>query len=119
MQKPQQRFVVMLRFGAFQSQHAGQCIGMTGGHVDEHDIPLHVINSLEYESSGTLCDGVPDCLKAVRAQLRRQADVIKVALRSGPAALRRLTSSSPCFWSMAEALCWTLLLLGRRYGIRS
>ena len=50
---------------------------MTGGHTDEHDLPLNVVNSREYESFGTLCDGVSNCLKAVREQLRRQADVIK------------------------------------------
>ena len=57
---------------------------MTGGHTDEHQIPLHIAASRDWEGLGDLCDGVPECLKAVRKNLRMQADVIKVVYLSIP-----------------------------------
>jgi len=64
-------------------QYAGRFIGMTGGHTDLHTLPLGVVTSSDWEGSGTLCDGVPECLKRTREQLRQQADVIKVMTSGG------------------------------------
>mmetsp|Transcript_39606 Transcript_39606/g.112321 ORF Transcript_39606/g.112321 Transcript_39606/m.112321 type:complete len:499 (-) Transcript_39606:298-1794(-) len=63
--------------------YAGRCIGMTGGHADEHTVPLEIVRSDAWRGLGTLCDGVPDCLKAVRENLRMRADVIKVMTSGG------------------------------------
>lgn len=63
--------------------YAGRFIGMTGGHTDLHTLPLGVVTSSDWEGSGTLCDGVPECLKRTREQLRQQADVIKVMTSGG------------------------------------
>jgi len=61
---------------------AGQALSQTGGHGDLHSFPLEVVsrwgNLFSY-----LCDGVPECLKGVRTQLRSGAKVIKVLASGG------------------------------------
>jgi len=58
---------------------------MTGGHTDDQLMPLDEFQRLDAQrlSGGTLCDGVPECLKRVRENLRMQADVIKVMTTGG------------------------------------
>eukprot|EP00958_Prasinococcus_capsulatus_P009496 scaffold926_cov408-Prasinococcus_capsulatus_cf.AAC.25 len=65
--------------------YAAQCIGMTGGHTDSQLDPLNEVAGVVgcMEPGGALCDGVPDCLKKTRQQLRKQADVIKVMTTGG------------------------------------
>ena len=63
---------------------AGAILSTTGGHGDLHSYPLEWLQS--YGASGgmlELCDGVPECLKATRTQLRRNARVIKVCASGG------------------------------------
>jgi len=63
---------------------AGSILSTTGGHGDLHSYPLDWV--LDYEASGgwlSVCDGVPECLKATRKQLRRNAKVIKVCASGG------------------------------------
>ncbi len=63
---------------------AGAILSPTGGHADLHDLPLEWFHDLPVrERVGRLCDGVPDCMKAVREQLRIGADVIKVCASGG------------------------------------
>jgi len=62
---------------------AGSILSMTGGHGDIHDIPLSLMNSSERVVDLELCDGVSECLRAVRRQLRRGARVIKVCATGG------------------------------------
>lgn len=60
-------------------------ISMTGGHGDAHDTPLPVVKAA-IESYGLplyICDGVDECIKAVRQQLRRGASCIKVLASGG------------------------------------
>jgi imidazolonepropionase-like amidohydrolase len=61
---------------------AGSILSMTGGHGDLHSYPLAWLTG---EDNGMLelCDGVPECLKATRKQLRRNAKVIKVCASGG------------------------------------
>jgi imidazolonepropionase-like amidohydrolase len=62
----------------------GAILSTTGGHGDIHDLPLdwvHQLNAREGEM--WLCDGVAECIKAVRAQLRLGARVIKVCASGG------------------------------------
>ena len=49
----------------------GAVLSTTGGHGDLHTIPLDWVHNIS-ETSGELwlCDGVPECIRAVRAQLR-------------------------------------------------
>lgn len=60
---------------------AGQVLSTTGGHADIHSIPLDVIHDVPHV--GILCDGVPEVTKAVRANLRRNAKVIKICASGG------------------------------------
>ncbi|GMQ85316.1 MAG: amidohydrolase family protein [Acidimicrobiia bacterium] len=60
---------------------AGDVLSTTGGHGDTHAFPLDWVQS--GSGFGVLCDGVPECLKAVRLQLRGGARVIKVCASGG------------------------------------
>merc|ERR1719446_1446819 len=58
---------------------------MTGGHTDDQLFPLEEYRKLDrwHMSGGALCDGVPECLRRVRENLRMQADVIKIMTTGG------------------------------------
>jgi imidazolonepropionase-like amidohydrolase len=63
---------------------AGTCLSTTGGHADLHSYPLAWIQDYGKDESGLrLTDGVDDCMRAVREQLRRNAKVIKVCASGG------------------------------------
>ena len=64
--------------------YAGQILSTTGGHGDEHDVPLECVAAAGADRMiGYLCDGVPECLKAVRIQIRNGASLIKVCTSGG------------------------------------
>ena len=69
----------------FHFHYAGRAIGMTGGHADAQDIPTWVYQRMdeEHDAVGAICDGVPECLKRTRENLRMQADVIKIMSSGG------------------------------------
>ena len=69
---------------------AGAILSMTGGHGDIHDIPISLMQSNERVVDLELCDGVPECIRAVRRQLRRGARVIKVCATGGVLSLDNL-----------------------------
>lgn len=63
---------------------AGAWLSVTGGHGDLAEFPLPWIRELgRTEPSTRLCDGVDDCVTAVREQLREGAEVIKVFASGG------------------------------------
>lgn len=64
---------------------AGSILSTTGGHGDIHGLPLDYVTSLGSRGFvfSELCDGVPGCLLAVRKQLRRGAQVIKICASGG------------------------------------
>lgn len=58
----------------------------TGGHGDGHSVPLDTFkDACSHGMVFEVCDGVPECLKAVRLQLRKGARVIKVCASGGVA----------------------------------
>ena len=59
---------------------AGQAITPTGGHGDIHGFRQEVLNEL---ASTGVCDGADGCRAAVRRQVKRGADVIKVTATGG------------------------------------
>lgn len=61
---------------------AGTVLSTTGGHADVHSIPLEALDAMKTDF-GSLCDGVPECLKAVRRNLRMNAKVIKICASGG------------------------------------
>jgi imidazolonepropionase-like amidohydrolase len=60
---------------------AGTVLSTTGGHGDTHGYPLEWVH--DGGGFGIMADGVPECLKAVRLQLRRNARVIKICASGG------------------------------------
>jgi imidazolonepropionase-like amidohydrolase len=64
------------------SSHA--ILSITAGHGDLHSQPLSlVLDSIAHGVPLGLCDGVPECIKAVREQIRRGAKVIKICATGG------------------------------------
>ena len=63
---------------------AGDLISQTGGHADLHTYSTGCVADLA-ERGGWMrtCDGVADCLRAVRLQLRRNARLIKICASGG------------------------------------
>lgn len=63
---------------------AGAVLSPTGGHADLHMYPVGWVCDLA-DRIGMLrqCDGVPECLRAVRLQLREGARLIKVCASGG------------------------------------
>jgi imidazolonepropionase-like amidohydrolase len=62
----------------------GAILSQTGGHGDLHALPLGWVDDLcRHGGPLALCDGVPECLKAVRMQLRLGAKVIKICASGG------------------------------------
>ena len=63
---------------------SGGALSTTGGHADIHAFPLDMVHALaEAKIASAICDGVPECLKAVRKQLRLNARVIKICASGG------------------------------------
>jgi imidazolonepropionase-like amidohydrolase len=59
-------------------------ISQTGGHADNHELPLNVWkDACEKRVPCHLCDGPDECQKAVRLQLREGADFIKICASGG------------------------------------
>ena len=62
---------------------AGALLSATGGHGDIHSLPERFVTGCDRFGDLEICDGVPDCLRAVRRQLRQGAKVIKVCATGG------------------------------------
>jgi imidazolonepropionase-like amidohydrolase len=63
---------------------AGSILSITGGHGDLHCYPLSWVNEFsQFGGMVRLADGVPECMLAVREQLRMGARVIKVCASGG------------------------------------
>ena len=60
---------------------AHKAICVTGGHYDLHFLPLDHVRMMK--GNFRLADGVDDCRKAVREQLREGADFIKICTTGG------------------------------------
>jgi len=65
---------------------AGSYLSPTGGHGDNHSLPLEWVKKgrpFGWGMDGRLADGVPECLAATREQLRARADFIKICTGGG------------------------------------
>ena len=63
---------------------AGSILSQTGGHADIHSASIATV--ADFSAHGgmlQLCDGVAECLRAVRLQLRKGARVIKICASGG------------------------------------
>lgn len=64
----------------------GQALSITGGHGDVHQLPLNFVCyncRVLSNSCSTIVDGVSECLKETRNQLRNSADFIKIHATGG------------------------------------
>jgi len=63
---------------------AGTALSVTGGHGDAHAYPLEYVHYMarQLDVPGP-CDGVPECLQAVRKVLRLGAPIIKICASGG------------------------------------
>jgi imidazolonepropionase-like amidohydrolase len=62
----------------------GAILSTTGGHGDLHSLPLPwMLDLCARDVQFRLCDGVPECLRAVREQLRLNARAIKICASGG------------------------------------
>ena len=62
----------------------GAILSTTGGHGDLHTVPLEWVHDLNRrDGEERLCDGVDECVRAVREQLRLNARVIKICASGG------------------------------------
>jgi imidazolonepropionase-like amidohydrolase len=62
---------------------AGRAFSQTAGHVDMHQLPRDWLD--DERMIGVLADGVPECRKKVREELRRGVDVVKIMTTGGMA----------------------------------
>jgi imidazolonepropionase-like amidohydrolase len=63
---------------------AGSILSQTGGHADVHGLPVDWVHGATEDGRFLqLCDGVDECRRAVRLQLRKNARVIKVCASGG------------------------------------
>lgn len=94
---------------------AAQSLSTTGGHMDPRngvndDMDAHM-------STHHLCDGAADCRRAVRMQISRGADVIKIAttggVNSGTGLMTRMEQDE------AEALIRTAHAYGKKVAVHS
>ncbi|MDP8993703.1 MAG: amidohydrolase family protein [Pseudomonadota bacterium] len=97
---------------------AGSGISTTTGHMDP---TLGMREELhEAVSRGmTTCDGVDDCRRAVRRQIARGVDVIKIATTGGVNSRIGLGLGAQMFEDEARALIETAHLYGRRVAVHA
>ncbi|WP_371195278.1 amidohydrolase family protein [Glaciecola sp. SC05] len=91
---------------------AGNPIAINGGHGDfTHSFKESVANVLR--TSG-VCDGVTECRKAVRDQIRRKADHIKLTATAGVLSDSNAGLEQQFFEDELSAIMDTAKLMGRR-----
>lgn len=94
---------------------AGQSISTSGGHMDGRNGTNDAVDA--HQSTHHLCDGAADCRRAVRLQVSRGADVIKIAttggVNSGTGLLTRMEQDE------AEALIRTAHAYGKKVAVHS
>jgi imidazolonepropionase-like amidohydrolase len=90
---------------------AGAAISPTGGHGDIHGFREDVMHVLVTES---ICDGVDDCRRAVRTQVKAGADVIKVTATGGVLSNTASGLSQQFFDDELKAIADTAHMLGKK-----
>jgi imidazolonepropionase-like amidohydrolase len=90
---------------------AGASISPTGGHGDVHGFREDVMHVMASES---ICNGVDDCRRAVRTQVKAGADVIKVTATGGVLSNTASGLGQQFFDDELKAIADTAHLLGKK-----
>lgn len=94
---------------------AGRSLSTTGGHMDGRNGTNDLVDA--HASTQHLCDGAADCRRAVRLQISRGADLIKIAttggVNSGTGLMTRMEQDE------AEALIKTAHAYGKKVAVHS
>jgi imidazolonepropionase-like amidohydrolase len=96
---------------------AGRSISTTSGHMDAR---LGVVEELhEAVGAENLCDGPEECRKAVRKQISRGADVIKIATTGGVNSRIGAGLGKQMFDDEAKAIVETAHLYGKKVAVHA
>jgi imidazolonepropionase-like amidohydrolase len=96
---------------------AGNSISATAGHMDETlGYREELADALD---RGNLCDGVESCRRAVRLQIRRGVDVIKIGTTGGVNSRIGAGLGAQMFEDEARALVETAHLYGRKVAVHA
>jgi imidazolonepropionase-like amidohydrolase len=96
---------------------AGRSISTTSGHMDRR---LGVVEDLHPQiTTDNLCDGVDACRKAVRTQVARGADVIKIATTGGVNSRIGAGLGKQMFDDEARAIVETARLYGKKVAVHA
>ena len=90
---------------------AGMMISITAGHGDVNGFNEPVTQALRPES---ICNGADDCRRAVREQIRKGADVIKLATTGGVLSNIAAGTGQQMFEDEAKAIIDTAHLMGKK-----
>lgn len=90
---------------------AGKMVSITAGHGDVNGFSEEVTHALRPES---VCDGADDCRRAVREQIRRGADVIKLATTGGVLSNIAAGTGQQMFDDEVKAIIDTAHMMGKR-----
>ena len=96
---------------------AGRSISTTSGHMDA---TLGLADDLHPSiSQDNLCDGAESCRRAVRAQVRRGVDVIKIATTGGVNSRIGAGLGAQMFDDEAKAIVDTARLYGKKVAVHA
>lgn len=90
---------------------AGMMISITAGHGDVNGFSEEVTHALRPES---VCNGADDCRRAVREQIRKGADVIKLATTGGVLSNIAAGTGQQMFEDEAKAIIDTAHMMGKK-----
>ena len=91
---------------------AGQSISTTSGHMDARlGVAENLLDAIPHDN---LCDGPDECRKAVRRQIGRGADVIKIATTAGVNSRISAGLGKQMFDDEAKAIVDTAHLYGKK-----
>jgi imidazolonepropionase-like amidohydrolase len=90
---------------------AGDAIAATGGHGDVHGFRREVLDAIP---STAICDGPDSCRAAVRRQVKRGADVIKITATGGVLSETAAGTGQQLTDAELEAIVETAHSLGRK-----
>jgi imidazolonepropionase-like amidohydrolase len=96
---------------------AGQSISTTAGHMDARlGVRDELHDAIPHEN---LCDGVEECRKAVRRQIGRGADVIKIATTGGVNSRIGAGLGKQMFDDEAKAIIDTAHMAGKKVAVHA